>query len=597
MLLTLLWCLALPLANAQVAGLGASPLVLRDVDGSVNAAPSARVWLDTRGDAGIAQVTSRSGLSLLQPAGPRLALPAGSSGALWLHLRLTRGINERQDWLLDFPMPSLDHVTVYQQEGTGWRAETAGDTLPVAQWPEPGRHPAFRLDLPHGQMRDVFVRVRHATPANIPLRLSSTAVHAQRIQVEYLGLGSTFGALVLLIAACLAQAWLYRDRIYLWYSAYAAIATLTVAAYTGLAAHLLWPAFGLLGDAPQPMLALAASAAAVLFVRSLVGFAARHPHLDQAVRLMGWAGLLLALLPAVLPKLLAYGLAGAYAILAMGVNCLIALTAVRRGDVAARWVLGAYAPLAITVGVGVGRLFGWLPATTYTQYGLMVALTLQVPLLLVALSLRSRERHSALIREQALSTQDALTGLLAPHLFHDRLRQVVARHRRDRESAAVVFIDLVNHARIKELFGAAVAEQSLLRSVIKLRRLVRDVDTVSRVGEARFGIILEGVRSRVVVTDRAARLIAAGLMPLEGLKPDVTLQFHIGAVLLDECPLEATEIPGALDALLAGMSPRTRRPIRFVAAQDTHPAAMPDSSLLADAAEPDPKRPPLTAVK
>ncbi len=81
-------------------------------------------------------------------------------------------------------------------------------------------------------------------------------------------------------------------------------------------------------------------------------------------------------------------------------------------------------------------------------------------------------------------------------------------------------------------------------------------------------------------TDRAARLIAAGLMPLAGLKPDVTLQFHIAAVLLDERYLEATELAEALDALLAAMSPRTRRPIRFVAPINTQPAGLGDSSVL-----------------
>src|SRR5207253_3309909 len=122
--------------------------------------------------------------------------------------------------------------------------------------------------------------------------------------------------------------------------------------------------------------------------------------------------------------------------------------------------------------------------------------------------------------------------------------------RRDADNAAIVFIDLVNYPAIKAQFGSAVAEQSLLRSVIKLRRLLRDVDTVSRVGEARFGLILEGVSSRIVVTDRAARLIAAGLMTLAGLKPDVTLQFHIGAVLLGErCP-DDLDITGAVGRLL-----------------------------------------------
>ena len=103
----------------------------------------------------------------------------------------------------------------------------------------------------------------------------------------------------------------------------------------------------------------------------------------------------------------------------------------------------------------------------------------------------------------------------------------------------------------------------------QLRRLLRDVDTVSRVGEARFGLVLEGVTSRASVTDRAARLIAAGLMPLKGLKPEVTLQFHIAAVLLDERCVDAPELAAALSDLLKSMSPRTRRPIRFLEPEAT----------------------------
>ncbi|RYY53442.1 MAG: diguanylate cyclase, partial [Comamonadaceae bacterium] len=261
-------------------------------------------------------------------------------------------------------------------------------------------------------------------------------------------------------------------------------------------------------------------------------------------------------------------------------NLWIAFAAWRRDDSVGAWVLFAYMPLTLAVGMTLARLFGWLPVSFGTQYAIVIAMAMEVPLLLVALNIRSRERHGAQIRELALSTQDALTGLLAPHLFHDRLRQVVARHKRDKENAAIVFIDLVNYPRIKGYYGSAVAEQSLLRSVIKLRRLLRDVDTVSRIGEARFGLILEGFTSRIAVTDRAARLIAAGLMPLKGLKPDVTLQFHIAAVLLEERMLEAPELVEALDLLLGSMSPRTRRPIRFLEPDTTEPAPLSSHSSL-----------------
>jgi GGDEF domain-containing protein len=206
--------------------------------------------------------------------------------------------------------------------------------------------------------------------------------------------------------------------------------------------------------------------------------------------------------------------------------------------------------------------------------------------LLVALALRHRRRRLARAHGAMLPSQNALTGLLPPHLFTDRLRQVVARHRRDAAGAAVLYVQIVNLPPIRKNFGPAVAEQCVLRSVIKLRRLLRDVDVVSRVGDACFGVLLEGATSRATVTERAVRLIAAGLMPAPGLKPDVTLQFHVAAVLLNESPLEAQELEQALVAELGRMSPRTRRPIRFVEADGTHPDAGESSLFPPDADDP-----------
>jgi diguanylate cyclase (GGDEF)-like protein len=428
--------------------------------------------------------------------------------------------------------------------------------------------------LPTGQARDVYARIQNLTPANFPAQLLSEAEYDERIQIEYLALGLCFGALLLLIVSCVAQSLLYRDGAYAWYSVYAVVTTLCVAAYTGAAPHLLWPRIAPLGDAPQGILALLAAGAAMLFVRNLTGIAARHRILDKLVQGAGLAGIALAIAYPFAPKADALMVVGVYATSATFVNLWVAFAAWRRGDVVGGWVLLASAPLCLAVVLAAMRLFGWLPVSFGTQYALLVAMAIEVPLLLVALAIRSRDRHGAEIRELALSTQDALTGLLAAHLFHDRLRQVVARHKRDGGNAAIVFIDLVNYPGIKAQLGTAVAEQSLLRSVIKLRRLLRDVDTVSRIGEARFGLILEGDISRVTVTERAARLIAAGLMPLKDLKPDVTLQFHIASVLLKERLAEPDTLVQALGELLAGMSRRTRRPIRFLEPESTEPSPL-----------------------
>ncbi|MCW5651616.1 MAG: diguanylate cyclase [Ramlibacter sp.] len=568
----LLLCLAAgpwALARAGMPVQQVPTVKLEAAIGSIDAEARGLFWIDSLNSASVEQV-ALTAPARFQPMQPGVIYTPGESGTLWLYYRLERERTQPQNWLIEFPVPVLDLVTVYQRDSRGqWQAQTAGDTLAVDAWPDPGRYPFFRLDLPQGQPRDIFVRIRHTTPISLPVMLSSQSSHDQRIQIEYMGLGMAFGALILLIAACLAQAWVYRDRVYAWYSGYATLMTLAVAAYTGVGGHLLWSSYGYWTDASQGLLALLAAGAALLFVRNLAGVSNRFRWLDRTAYWGGWAGIPLAGAFLLVSKPVGLAIVGGYVASAAITNTWIAWLAWRRGDVVGRWVLAAYVPLTLSVLLAVLRLFGLLPISFGTQYAVVLGSALEVPLLLVALSIRSRERHGVQIRELALSSQDALTGLLAAHLFHDRLRQVVSRYRRDQQHAAVLFIDLVNYERIKSFHGSAVAEQSLLRCVIKLRRLVRDVDTVSRVGEARFGLILEGVNSRAAVTDRAARLIAAGLMPLKGLKPEVTLQFHIGSVLLSERLMDAPALASALAELLGSMSSRTRRPIRFLEPEAT----------------------------
>jgi diguanylate cyclase (GGDEF)-like protein len=579
-----------PLTQAQGA------VVLRDSEPTVDAQGVAQVWIDATGTATIADVTAGGARRLFQPPTPETIYKLGTTAALWLHLRVDRDRDGRQDWVLEVPMPVVDLVTVYQGMDGDWRGESAGDTLAVSAWPEGGRYPFFRLEVPPGASRDVFLRIRHTTSADFPLRLSTVAAHGRRMQMEYLALGTAFGALLLLVAACLVQAWVYRDRIFAWYALYATITALAVAAFTGAGAHLLWPRFGALADAPMPMLAALAGAAAMLFVRNLVGLRRRFQIQDRLMLAMGVVGLAIALIPAFAPKSITMPAVGGYLTLATFAMLLVGLAAWLRGDEVGKWVFLAYLPMTASVVISFLRIFGWVALSFGSQYAVVAAMTVEVPMLLVALTIRSRDRHGAEIREQALTSHDALTGLLAPHLFQDRLRQVVHRHKRSGESAAIMFIDLVNYEPIKETFGTAVAEQSLLRSVIKLRRLLRDVDTVARMGEARFGVVLEGALLRSSVTERAARLIAAGLMPLPGLKPEVTLQFHIAALLLNERSMEADQVEEVLHEQLARMSPRTRRPIRFIAPElPSQSEPGPASSMFpSEAAR---SRPPLAAVR
>ena len=320
---------------------------------------------------------------------------------------------------------------------------------------------------------------------------------------------------------------------------------------------------GIWADLAPGCLGVLTGSAALVFVTHLCGSSSRQKWFEPLAYALGFAGLPIAVIYALIERPTAVVMISTYLVSVALLGTFKSASTWQRKDIIGFWVLLAFTPLTAATLLLVASVMGLVPSSWLSRYGLLIGLSIEVPLLLITLNLRSRERHGAEARAQAISSQDALTGLLTAHLFQDRLNQMVARTQRYKEPAAVVFIELVNYRHIKKTWGVAVAEQSLLRSVIKLRRILRDTDTVGRVDEARFGLILEGTSTRAPVTELGARLIAAGLMPLKGLKPEVVLQFHVAAVLLHERPASAVDISDALAELIKSMSWRTRRPSVF----------------------------------
>jgi diguanylate cyclase (GGDEF)-like protein len=234
----------------------------------------------------------------------------------------------------------------------------------------------------------------------------------------------------------------------------------------------------------------------------------------------------------------------------------------------------AYIPTGLATFYIALQMMQILPAWWPSRYLMVAAVALSVPLLQQALHLRARERREVQERADALPTQDALTGLLTRPLFDAQVELAIKRARQRREPSAIVMVEVVNYSYLRESYGDAIAEQCLLRAAVKLHRVLRDVDPAGRVDTARFGLVLDGVSSRQDLTERMVRLVASGLIPLPGLRPEVTLQFHISCALLTELVADKRTILQELTDVLHAMSPRTRRPIRFLEPAPTLPASL-----------------------
>ncbi len=516
------------------------------------------------------QVASTNSIAQFEPLIEEKMFNLVPSERLWIRLEVDRLSSEQGHWSAWIPLPLIDSVTLYQWNADKkiWEAMRAGDRLAVKDWHEPGRYPRFHLDLPMGKSV-VYLAIQGSTPISIPLYLGTEAQAQQADRFGFLSLGLIFGVLVTLMLLCMVTAYTYRDRLYMLYGLYVLVLCLAVGAYTGVASYLLWDHSPMWADAAQGVLALLTGGATLYFVEAMLSGRQFARRLSTALLSLGALALPLAILYYFVPRTWGVIILGVYMLMISSIGLALASRAWQRGDRVGKWVFLAYAPLAVAVLVAIARAYGWINVSWVVQYGVVVALLIEAPLMMTALHARSRERHEIRTRELALTTQDALTGLLREHIFDDRIRQTVARSVKRREAAAIVVISLVNYDAIAAAYGLPVAEQSVLRAVIKLRKVLRGVETVARVGTSHFGLIMEGAGHRSRVTDVGARLIAQGLMPLPELVPEITLQFHLAAVLIQEMPASSRSMKEELLTLLSSMSRRTRRPIRFLEATTT----------------------------
>jgi diguanylate cyclase (GGDEF)-like protein len=150
--------------------------------------------------------------------------------------------------------------------------------------------------------------------------------------------------------------------------------------------------------------------------------------------------------------------------------------------------------------VTVAKRPSWGALSPTTQ-GLVVltggAITSVLLFLLVQVLARGRARalrmvaeKTELLHHQAL--HDSLTGLPNRALVMDRARQMCARASREGTPAAALFIDLDNFKNVNDTFGHPTGDRLLRAVATRIRGVLRDSDTVGRLGGDELVVLAEG---------------------------------------------------------------------------------------------------------
>jgi len=135
------------------------------------------------------------------------------------------------------------------------------------------------------------------------------------------------------------------------------------------------------------------------------------------------------------------------------------------------------------------------------------------PLLVVGRDMSAQ--HATEERLRHMATHDALTELPNRVLLSDRIRMVIANARRSGQGFAVATIGLDGFKKVNDGLGHAVGDAVLRMAAARLRRTLRDSDTLARVGGDEFVAVLPGSSNEAQIKLVTGRLMAALQSPFE----------------------------------------------------------------------------------
>lgn len=164
---------------------------------------------------------------------------------------------------------------------------------------------------------------------------------------------------------------------------------------------------------------------------------------------------------------------------------------------------------------------------------------------------------------------DSLTGLPNRALFSDRLRQSLVEASHHGHVLGLLLLDLDRFKEINDAYNHAVGDRVLLETADRLRSLLRDYDTVSRLGGDEFSIVLPEVRAAEDLGRIAGKILDVLAVPFHIDGQDLFLSASIGISVFPSDGATDSDLLRCAELALYDVKKHGRAGFRFCAADMT----------------------------